>query len=93
LSQNTSNIYELQTREYDYIDGNHTVGLIAEEVNIIDAMLTTKDNGITPTNINWNALQTYMVKELQKLRNEIDSLKNKKTELKNRKLNLENKLK
>jgi hypothetical protein len=74
LSQNTSNIYELKTREFDYIDGNHTVGLIAEEVNEIDSLLTTKDDGVTPSNINWNVLQTYMIKELQNLRNEMNDL-------------------
>jgi hypothetical protein len=26
LAQDTSRIYELQTREFDYIDGNHVVG-------------------------------------------------------------------
>ena len=85
LSQNTANLYNLQTREYDYIDGEHCVGLIAEEVNIIDNNLTIKENGL-PVNINWFALQTYMLKEIQilkeeniKLSNRIKTLENKNT--------------
>jgi hypothetical protein len=44
-------------------------------------------------NINWNAIQTYVLKEIQNLKIEVDSLKNINNELKNRKINLENKIK
>jgi hypothetical protein len=44
-------------------------------------------------NINWNALQTYVLKEMQNLKNEVNTLKNINNELKNRKIDLENKIK
>ena len=75
LAQNTSNIYKLNTREFDYIDGKHCVGLIAEEVDAIDTMLSTKNDDGTPGNINWFGLVTYMLKEIQNLKQEIINLK------------------
>ena len=77
LTQNTSNIYNLVPREYDYIDGSHCVGLIAEEVDRVDTFLSTKNSDGTPGNINWFALTTYMLKEIQKLKQEIIALQNK----------------
>ena len=66
LTQNTSNIYNLVPREFDYVDGTHCVGLIAEEVDAVDTFLSTKNDDRTPGNINWFALTTYMLKEIQK---------------------------
>jgi hypothetical protein len=61
---------------YDYVDGTHNIGFIAEEVNTVDPVLITKDDGVTPSNINWLALQTYMVKEMQNLHKRISVLEN-----------------
>ena len=73
----------METREYDYIDGTHNIGFIAEEVHAVDQNLTTKDDGVTPSNINWIALQTYMLKEMQNLKNENIALTNRITALEN----------
>jgi len=83
LSQNTANIYELRTREYDYLDGVHNAGLIAEEVDEIDTLLSTKNDDGTPGNINWFGLVTYMLKEMQNLKNENIKLTNRISILEN----------
>ena len=63
----TSSLYNLVPREFDYLDGNHCVGFIAEEVDKIDTMLSTKNEDGTPCNINWFGITTYLVHEVQKL--------------------------
>jgi photosystem II stability/assembly factor-like uncharacterized protein len=63
----TSSLYNLVPREFDYLDGNHCVGFIAEEVDKIDTMLSTKNEDGTPCNINWFGITTYLVHEVKKL--------------------------
>ena len=47
---------------------------IAEEVDAVDTMLTTKNEDGIPGNINWFGLQTYMLKEMQYMKHTIDTL-------------------
>ena len=70
LTMNTSNLYNLTPREYDYVNGNHSIGFIAEEVDLIDTMLTTKNKSGQPTNINWFGIVTYLVKEMKILKDQ-----------------------
>jgi peptidoglycan hydrolase CwlO-like protein len=67
------------------------VGLIAEEVDAVDTALTTKDDGVTPSNINWVALQTYMLKEMQKMQNNLSVSQNNISFLQNNISVLQNK--
>jgi hypothetical protein len=65
LTRDTSTLYNLTPREFDYINNGHSIGFIAEEVNAIDTMLTTKNKSGQPTNINWFGIVTYLVKEMK----------------------------
>jgi hypothetical protein len=48
--------------------------LIAEEVDEIDKILACYDDGVTPSNINWNAITTYMLKEMKILKEKNEAL-------------------
>ena len=74
LTADTSSIYRLNPREFDYISGNHCVGFIAEEVNEIDSILATKNKDGEPININWFGIVTYLVKEMKILKEQIQTL-------------------
>ena len=75
LTTDTSSIYRLNPREFDYISGDHCVGFIAEEVNEIDTILATKNKDGEPININWFGIVTYLVKEIKILKEQVDKLK------------------
>ena len=78
LSLDTTSIYNLIPREYDYIsDGSHCVGFIAEEVDKIDTMLSAKNSDGTPGNINWFGLTTYLVNELKKMNERLKAIEDK----------------
>ena len=74
LSLDTTSIYNLNPREYDFIDGKHCVGFIAEEVDKVDTMLAAKNNDDTPVNINWYGVTTYLVNEMKKLNERVKTL-------------------
>ena len=74
LSLDTTSIYNLNPREYDFIDGKHCVGFIAEEVDKVDTMLAAKNNDDTPVNINWYGVTTYLVNEMKKLNERVKNL-------------------
>ena len=76
LSLNTETIYNLNPREYDYLDGKHCVGFIAEEVDEVDTMLSAKNDDGTPENINWFGLTTYLVQEMKKVNKRLKMLEN-----------------
>ena len=77
LSLDTTSIYNLNPREYDFIDGKHCVGFIAEEVDKVDTMLAAKNNDDTPVNINWYGVTTYLVNEMKKLNERVKNLEQK----------------
>jgi len=74
LSLDTTSIYNLNPREYDYLDGKHCVGFIAEEVDEVDTMLAAKSGDGKPENINWYGLTTYLVHEMKKLNERVKTL-------------------
>jgi hypothetical protein len=76
LVNDTSTLYNLKPRNYTYIPDGTTecVGFIAEEVNAVDASLTMKDIYGKPQNINWDAMSTYMLTQIQKLNQRIQVL-------------------
>jgi len=76
LSLDTETIYNLNPREYDYLDGKHCVGFIAEEVDEIDTMLSAKNDDGTPENINWFGLTTYLVQEMKKMNKRLKMIEN-----------------
>ena len=79
LSLDTTSIYNLNPREYDYLDGKHCVGFIAEEVDKVDTMLAAKSGDGKPENINWYGLTTYLVHEMKKLNERVKTLEQVKT--------------
>lgn len=76
LSENTENIYKLTPREFKYSLNDETdIGLIAEEANECDNWFAYKDKTGIPEGIQWTAINTYLIKEIQSLRAKRDKLR------------------
>ena len=74
---NSSNLYKLRVREYDWKDsGTHFTGLIAEEAFEADPKFTWSNNeDKSPEGIDWNNILLYAVEEIKNLKKEILILK------------------
>ena len=76
LSENTENIYKLTPREFKYsLNDERDIGLIAEEANACDNWFAYKDKTGIPEGIQWTAINTYLIKEIQSLRAKRDKLR------------------
>ena len=70
---------DLQPREFKYkMDDTHDIGLIAEEAFKANTAFAYLDKGQTPEGIQWNAITTSLVAELQQMKQRIALLKAKK---------------
>ena len=70
---------DLQPREFKYkLDDTHDIGLIAEEAFKANTAFAYLDKGQTPEGIQWNAITTSLVAELQQMKQRIALLKAKK---------------
>jgi hypothetical protein len=74
---NTTNIYQVNPRQYTFTQNlTQHVGFIAEEVSAVDINLVTVNNDTQQVEgIEWNAMLTYTISELQKLKKDNDYLK------------------
>jgi hypothetical protein len=76
LAENTENIYKLTPREFKYsLNDERDIGLIAEEANACDNLFAYKDKTGIPEGIQWTAINTYLIKEIQSLRAKRDILR------------------
>lgn len=76
LSENTENIYKLTPREFKYsLNDEADIGLIAEEANECDKWFAYKDKTGIPEGIQWTAITTYLIKEIQSLHKKRDKLR------------------
>jgi hypothetical protein len=76
LAENTENIYKLTPREFKYsLNDERDIGLIAEEANECDNWFAYKDKVGIPEGIQWTAINTYLIKEIQSLRTKRDKLR------------------
>jgi hypothetical protein len=76
LREKTENIYKLTPREFKYSLNDETdIGLIAEEANECDNWFAYKDKTGIPEGIQWTAITTYLIKEIQSLRAKRDKLR------------------
>ena len=76
LSENVENIYKLTPREFKYsLNDERDIGLIAEEANDCDKWFAYKDKTGIPEGIQWTAITTYLIKEIQSLRTKRDKLR------------------
>jgi hypothetical protein len=76
LAENTENIYKLTPREFKYsLNDERDIGLIAEEANESDNWFAYKDKAGIPEGIQWTAITTYLIKEIQSLRTKRDKLR------------------
>jgi hypothetical protein len=74
LQTDTSNIYKIRAREYDWKeDDKHFIGYIAEELDAIDTNFTWKQND-EPEGIEWFNLLLYTIEEMKKLKARVDEL-------------------
>lgn len=77
LQEDTSMIYKLVPREFDYnLNGEHDIGFIAEEANDVHPMFAYKDKDGIPEGIQWNTITTCLIAEIRKLKEEMDELNN-----------------
>jgi hypothetical protein len=67
-------VWYRSTCEMDNKEWSH-YGLIAEEVDLIDKRMTTYSKDGEPEGIQWYKIIPLMIKEIQKLRQEVDALK------------------
>lgn len=75
LQEDTSTIYNLVPREFDYnLNGEHDIGFIAEEANEVHPMFAYRDKDGIPEGIQWNTITTCLIAEIQKLKEEIDKI-------------------
>jgi len=75
LAENTENIYKLTPREFKYsLNDERDIGLIAEEANACDKWFAYKDKEGIPEGIQWTAITTYLIKEIQSLHKKRDKL-------------------
>lgn len=75
LAENTENIYKLTPREFKYtLNDERDIGLIAEEANECDNWFAYKDKKGIPEGIQWTAITTYLIKEIQSLRAKRDNI-------------------
>lgn len=76
IAEDTENIYKLEPREFKYKLNNETdIGLIAEEANDCDNWFAYKDAENIPEGIQWTAINTYLIKEIQNLSKRRDNIK------------------
>jgi len=74
LQTDTSSIYNVRAREYDWKeDDKHFIGYIAEELDAIDTNFTWKQND-EPEGIEWFNLLLYTIEEMKKLKARVDEL-------------------
>jgi hypothetical protein len=84
LSENTENIYKLTPREFKYLlNDERDIGLIAEEANECDNWFAYKDKEGIPEGIQWTAINTYLIKEIQSLRTKRDKLREELIQINN----------
>ena len=76
LARNTSVIYDVVPREFDWKENNsHDVGVIAEEVDELDTYFTFKNEHGEPAGINWNVFILYLLTEqVQALTEQVQAL-------------------
>ena len=75
LQEDTSTIYNLVPREFDYnLNGEHDIGFIAEEANEVHPMFAYRDKDGIPEGIQWNTITTCLIAEIQKLKEEISRI-------------------
>jgi len=83
LAENTGNIYKLTPREFKYsLNDERDIGLIAEEANECDNWFAYKDKTGIPEGIQWTAVTTYLIKEIQSLRVKRDKLREELIQIK-----------
>jgi hypothetical protein len=76
LNRDTSVVYKLVPREFDYnLNGEHDIGLIAEEANEVDPQFAYIDKDGIPEGIQWQRVTTYLVAELQRLKKQLTMIK------------------
>lgn len=80
LNQDTKVVYKLVPREFDYnLNGEHDIGLIAEEANEVDPQFAYINKDGAPEGIQWQRVTTYLVAELQRLRTQLNMIKLKRS--------------
>ena len=76
LQKDTSAVYKLVPREFNYnLNGEHDIGLIAEEANEVDPQFAYVDKDGIPEGIQWQRVTTYLVAELQRLKKQLSTFK------------------
>jgi len=75
IQRSTSTLHNLRVREYDAIDTQqHHVGFIAEEAYDVDPIFAWKTEDDQVGGLDWFALLTYAIREIQVLRQQLDTL-------------------
>jgi|GEM_PF-3433881 len=103
LVLDTSKIYQLEPKTYDYktqykdlgkkLSGGRQFGLVAEDVYQIYPELTLSDGTRNVANVDYEKLSVLLLVEMKKQKNEIDSLKKQVNSLEQRLIQIESKFK
>jgi len=99
LSVDSSKIYQLEAKTYDYkkeykdmgkiLSGGRQFGFIAEEVNAIIPELTLSDGQKNVANVDYEKLGVLIIEEMKKQKAELDALKIENQQLKDQLNNIE----